>query len=237
MSNRVTTERWSCHKMNVTRYSILITSVVSVLFLTTLADATNDLGLWPEIGIKLKQKNRNLKGNTQVRFRDNIKDLHYFRAEFGPGFTLSLLEFFIMYRFNPQERNSTWNTQHYLLVDPTVKKIKLLSSSNLLLDLRSRLQIKLGDNGRSFLRVRPHLYHKMRSQNIDSWFINNEFFIQISDLGQRSRVNQNRFSVGLKLKRGNIDFSPYYLLRSDKPTSSAPWNHIHVIGVSAYMNN
>ena len=67
------------------------------------------------------------------------------------------------------------------------------------------------------------------------FFVNNEFFFQTTELGDRDRYNQNRFASGLRFQLGRIlSLSTYYLLRSDKVTGTDEWEHIHVFGTALY---
>lgn len=198
----------------------------------------SDFGHWSEYGVNLKLKDKgHFKGNIQVRFRDNAKDHHYIRLELGHGVKIfGPLGFGALYRFNPQEARGQWNSQHYLLIDQTLKtRISTVWG----VDLLSRFQVRLGDRGRSFWRVRPRVSHYFPKRSVlSSWFLANEFYAQISELGQRSRFNQNRLSTGFGFNlRSRAALSLYYLVRSDKAAATSAWTHIHVIGSSLYLRN
>lgn len=211
-----------------------ITLVVTVLLFATPA-AADDFAFWPEGGYKYKGTDVLAKGNVQLRLRDNASDWNYFRAEGGLGFASGNFEGYALYRYNPGKSGGNWNTAHYLLLDPTLKSVSVGAFS---LDVRGRLQLKLGDRGRSFVRVRPNFKRSVAASAVDSWYVNNEFFFQISDLGARARVNQNRFSFGIKIPAGaSADLTPYYLLRSDQSVSGGSWFHTHVAGVTLYFKN
>ena len=214
---------------------IIILSSVSVLT-PALAASSHDYGHWGEYGIKAKINNTwSFNSDIQLRFRDNASDLHFFRWEFGPKIKFNRhFSVLVMYRLNPQEKNGEWDNQHYLLIDPV---LKLYSSPQWTFDLRSRFHVRLGKLGRGFWRPRPQLSHKFKLGNHkSSWFVNNEFFIQMTELGARERINQNRLSSGFKFSLNkSLDLSAYYLLRSDKVAPAQTWNHIHIIGTALYF--
>ena len=195
----------------------------------------HDYGHWGEYGINAKISDRwYFKSDILYRLKDNAGDFHYFRWESGPGVKFHKnFSFLVMYRLNPQEKNEDWKNEHYLMVDPA---LTLYKSAAWTLNFRSRFQVKMGDLGRGFWRPRPQLSRsfKLGSQKA-SWFVNNEFFFQITELGDRDRYNQNRFASGFKFQLGSIlSLSTYYLLRSDKITGTDEWKHLHVLGTALY---
>lgn len=221
--------------MNTQLRTFAIASIMSAVLILTpvLAAADHDYGHWEEYGIKAKINDVwSFKSDVQLRFRDNAGDFHYLRWEFGPGIKFNKhFSILVMYRLNPQEKNGEWDNQHYLVIDPV---LKLYSSPKWAFDLRSRFQVKLGDLGRGFWRPRPQLSRKFKIGDCkSSWFINNEFFIQMTELGARDRINQNRFASGFKFGLSKtLDLSAYYLLRSDKAQT---WKHFHAIGTALYF--
>lgn len=214
-----------------------VASVVPVLLLGACLDLyanPQDAGHWSEYGFGWNAPGRwHANGDVQFRFRDDWQDFHYFRLEFGPGAHLGQsFDLLVMYRLNPtQENGGKWSNRHFLMIDPTVK---LYSSSRWAFDVRSRFQVKLGDQGRSFWRPRPRVSYRFEiGGRKSSWYAGDEFFVQISSLDSRSRINQNRFQTGVKFSLGsNADLDTYYLLRSDENQRDAPWRHIHVLGTS-----
>ena len=197
--------------------------------------ADHDFGHWGEYGVNAKINDAwYFKSDVLYRFRDNAGDFHYFRWESGPGVKLHKnFSLSAMYRLNPQEKNDEWKNQHYLIVDPA---LKLYSSAAWTLDFRSRFQVKLGDLGRGFWRPRPQLSRNFKlGKNKTSWFVNDEFFFQITELDDRDRFNQNRFASGFKFQLcKKFSLSTYYLLRSDKIPVVDEWTHIHVFGTALH---
>lgn len=219
--------------MSARKRSARLTVALLLLALVSAQRAeADDLAFWPEVGIKGSSGDLLRKGNIQLRLRDNTGDLHYVRAEGGVGLQRSGLEIFGLYRYNPTKSGGNRHTAHYGLLDVTIRNISI---SSLKLHLRGRMQQRLGDQGRSFFKLRPHFVRKVSHSKLDSWFINNEFYFQTSALGNRSRINQNRAATGLVWSGAATQFTTYYTLRSDQPVSGAGWSHTHVIGLSVYL--
>lgn len=197
---------------------------------------SQDSGHWQEYGIKWEISDQwYLKGDTQLRLRENWQDLHYVRLELGPGVRLGKhFDFLVMYRFNPTESGGQWRNTHFVILDPTVT---LRVSRKWAFDIRNRFQVKLGERGRGFWRPRVRATRKFSlGKRKVSWYGANEFFIQTTSLGLRSRVNQNRFSTGLRFSLApKADFETYYLLRSDQASGGTPWAHLHVFGTSLFL--
>ncbi len=196
----------------------------------------NDFGHWGTYGVKAEINDVwFFSSDVELRFRDNTSDFHYFRWEFGPGIKFNkYFSILVMYRLNPQEKKGEWKSQHYMMIDPS---FKIYSSAKWAFDIRSRFKVKLADLGRGFWRPKPQLSYKFKiGESKSSWFVNNEFFVQMTELGARDRINQNRFATGFKFGLGKyVDLRTYYLLRSDKESSTSDWNNIHVIGSSLYF--
>jgi len=195
----------------------------------------HDFGHWGEFGVKARLSDQwYFKSDILYRLKDNAGDFHYFRWESGPGVKLHKnFRFLVMYRLNPKEKNEDWQNQHYLIIDPA---LKLFNSDAWALDFRSRFQVKLGGLGRGFWRPRPQLSRIFKIGNYKSfWFVNDEFFFQITAPGDRGRFNRNRLASGFKFQLGKIfSLSTYYLLRSDKIPVTDQWTHIHVLGTALY---
>lgn len=196
--------------------------------------AGNDTGYWGVYGVKGKLNEMlGLSSDIQFRVRDDFGDFHFFRWESGAtAKPLSWLDLSFFYRLNPRKQSGEWSNQHYLLLDQTLKG---RLSPNWGVDWRNRFYIKLGELGRSFVRERVQVTRKINRAS--SWFVYNEFWIQTSELDGRDRYNVNWFSTGIKFKLpGGFDFSPHYLLRTDKGKTTGEWSTLHVLGTSLYYS-
>ena len=219
----------------------LLPLLVSALLLLTVNNclhaSDHDYGHWGEYGLNWTLDERwLLNSNAQFRFRDNLRDFHNYRLETGPAVKINpVLKLGMKFRFEPKESLTGWNNYYYLLFDPS---LKLYSSDKLNIDFRIRYHRHLGDVGNSFVRVRPRLTcHLIILNHQIPWFLQNEFWIQTSELGSRDRYNQNRFASGCKFSLSrSLDLTIFYLWRSDKIPLPDRWKHIHVMGTALYLN-
>ncbi len=216
--------------------------VLSMLWVAgPLAALEQDFGYWSEYGVRHKLDQRwQFSSNAQVRWRDNAGDLNYLRIEGGPSLSLNQrFSLGALFRVSPKESGESWSNEYYLLLDPTVK---LYSSPGLGLDFRARIHQRVGDLGRSFVRLRPRVSCKFElGDSPSSWFLYNEWYLQTSEPGTRDRYNQNWLTSGFNFGLpGELELSVYYQLTSNKLAAAVPelrqWSHAHILGTAIYLS-
>ncbi len=218
------------------RKPLLPVLILAVLLMATDSCLAGKLEHWGEYGIQKKITDRvSLKSDIQLRIRDNVSDFYWLRLEVGPNIKISnrWLNLMVLFRVKPQEYGGRWRRQYNIFIDPV---FKLYHNGTTTFDIRTRVHTQLNDQGREFIRIRPRLTHRFMLGKVRcAWITYNDFWLQTSSLGPRSRYNTNWLATGFKwgLNKPAV-FSLYFQYRSDKLPANSNWDHDPVIGTSVF---
>ncbi len=200
-----------------------------------LAAADHQFQLWTELKFskKIDGSPFTFQWATENRFR-NDGGFEYFLFNTTVGFEAQFWKWFrpgLLFRL---EKGDAKDTETRVM--PQFEVVNSLGPIEIA--DRNRFEFRFfwgdpGDDWRFRYRNRLKLGHKFKSKPVSyNPYVSDEIFIETGS-GNRG-FNQNRAAIGnvFGFCEDHIKFDLYYMLRTDKSSSSGDWSHAHVLGTS-----